>query len=141
MLRSRWILWAGILVFPPLGLVLWWMHRRVRPLARIAGTLGICAVAIVELFAVYGMRLEWNGAMKLSGVSFETRRQRDARLEASRAAAAPMETARAVATPVPARTTPRVPPPYWTDFRGPNRAGVYAETDIDPAWPAAGLPR
>src|ERR1039458_9505818 len=85
MLRSRWALWAGILVFPPLGLVLWWMRRGVGPVARIAGTLGICAVAIVELFLVYGMRLEWNGALKVSGVSFETRAQRDARLEGSRA--------------------------------------------------------
>src|ERR1017187_3038339 len=191
MLRSRWALWAGILVFPPLGLVLWWMRRGVGPVARIAGTLGICAVAIVELFVVYGMRLEWNGALKVSGVSFETRAQRDARLEAllglfgvygwrlewngalkvsgvsfepraqrdarleaSRArqraeapapapapSAAPVETARAVAPPAPARTTEHVPPAYWTDFRGPNRAGVYAETEIETAWPAAGLPR
>src|ERR1035441_3202700 len=109
MLRSRWVLWAGILLFPPLGLVLWWMRRGVGPVARIAGTLGICVVAIVELFVVYGMRLEWNGALKVSGVSFETRAQRDRRLEASRArqrahdpalaptpAAAPVETAPAV---------------------------------------------
>jgi outer membrane protein assembly factor BamB len=154
MLRSRWALWAGILVFPPLGLVLWWMRRGVHPLARIAGTLGICLVAIVELFAVYGMRLEWNGAMKVSGVSFETRAQRDARLEASRArqraeapvpprapAAAPVETARAVAAPAPVPTREPVPQAYWTDFRGPNRAGVYAETEIETAWPEAGLPR
>ena len=67
---------AGILVFPPLGLALWWMRRGVRPVARIAGTLAICVVAIVELFAVYGMRLEWNGALKVNGISFETRAQR-----------------------------------------------------------------
>ena len=85
MLRGRLALWAGILMFPPLGLMLWWMRRGVGPVARIAGTLGICLVAVVELFAVYGMRLEWNGALKVSGVSFETRAQRDARLEASRA--------------------------------------------------------
>src|ERR1700691_3005982 len=84
MLRSRRVLWAGIVVFPPLGLVLWWMRRDVGAVARAAGTLGICIVAIVELFAVYGMRLEWNGALKMSGVSFETRGQRDARLEAFR---------------------------------------------------------
>ncbi len=28
---------------------------------------------------------------------------------------------------------------YWTDFRGPERDGVYAETAIRTAWPAAGL--
>src|ERR1019366_2140184 len=145
MLRSRWALWAGILVFPPLGLVLWWMRRGVGPVARIAGTLGICAVAIVELFLVYGMRLEWNGALKVSGVSFETRAQRDARLEGSRARqraeapgpatpppprappSPPVQPARAVAPPAPARTPRRAPRAYWTDFRGPNPAGVYAE--------------
>jgi outer membrane protein assembly factor BamB len=148
MLRSRWALWAGILVFPPLGLVLWWMRRGVGPLARIAGTLGICLVAVVELFFVYGMRLEWNGALTISGVSFETRAKRDARLEAFRASQttveppAPVVIARAVATaPTPARTGEHVAPLYWTDFRGPNRAGVYAETEIETAWPAAGLPR
>jgi outer membrane protein assembly factor BamB len=130
MLRSRWVLWAGILAFPPLGLALWWARRGVRPLARIAGTLGIFVVAIAELFAVYGLRLEWNGAMKLSGVSFETRRQRDARLEANRA--------RMVAAPV---AVPVAAPGYWTDFRGPNRAGIYAETEIETSWPAAGLQR
>jgi len=152
--RSRWVLWAGILLFPPLGLVLWWMRRGVRPLARIAGTLGICAVAVVELFVVYGMRLEWTGEMKVRGISFETRAKRDARLEASRARqrrqppvpapappAAPVETARVVAPTAPPRTAQSVPPSYWTDFRGPNRAGVYAETQIDTAWPPAGLPR
>jgi outer membrane protein assembly factor BamB len=155
MLRSRWILWTGILVFPPLGLVLWWMRLGVGPVKRIAGTLGICAVAVVELFAVYGMRLEWNGGMKVSGVSFETRRQRDARLEASRArqrgevtapvpapvAAVPVEMAHAVAPPAPAATKEPATPAYWTDFRGPNRAGVYTETEIQTDWPAAGLPR
>jgi outer membrane protein assembly factor BamB len=140
MLRSRWALWAGILVFPPLGLVLWWMRRGVGPLARIAGTLGICVVAIVELFVVYGMRLEWNGALKVSGASFETRAHRDARLEASRAAAL-VERAPTVATTVPVPSRERDRQGYWTDFRGPNRAGVYDETEIETAWPAAGLPR
>jgi outer membrane protein assembly factor BamB len=152
MLRSRWALWVSIVLFPPLGLVLWWMRRGVGAMARVAGTLGICVVAIVELFAVYGMRLEWNGALKVSGVSFETRAQRDARLEASRTRqravtpAAPVETASAIATAAPApsataKTTKHAAPGYWRDFRGPNRAGVYAETEIETAWPAAGLPR
>src|SRR5580698_6927069 len=129
MLRSRWALWAGILLFPPAGLALWGMRRGVRPVARIAGMLGICVVAIAELFLVYGMRLEWNGDVKVSGVSFGTRAQRDARLEASRA-----RQRAAASTPVHA-------PAYWADFRGPNRAGAYNETEIETSWPAAGLPR
>lgn len=30
---------------------------------------------------------------------------------------------------------------YWTDFRGPNRDGNYAELTIQTKWPAAGLPQ
>jgi len=46
--------------------------RRRAPVGAHRGHARYCVVAIVELFAVYGMRLEWNGDMKLSGVSFET---------------------------------------------------------------------
>ena len=31
------------------------------------------------------------------------------------------------------------PPPYWTDFRGPLRDGVYRERPLRTAWPAGGL--
>lgn len=151
MLRSRFALWAGILVFPPLGLALWWIRRGVRPLARVAGTLGICVVAVVELFAVYGMRLKWDGAMKVYAVSFERPGRREARLEESRArqraeapvaaVTAPAPVAAPAAAAAPATREMQAPPSYWTDFRGPNRAGVYAETEIETAWPAAGLPR
>ena len=50
----------------------------------------------------------------------------------------------------PVRTTPEkvaeapvklVKTAYWTDFRGPNRAGEYSESPINTEWPAAGLPR
>jgi outer membrane protein assembly factor BamB len=148
MLRSRLALWVSIVLFPPLGLVLWWMRSGVGTRARIAGTLGICMVAVVELFAFYGMHLEWDGALKVSGVTFENRAQRYRRLEESRAqqriepVAAPVEQARVVVTPTPAPVAAqKVEPGYWQDFRGPNRAGVYAEAAIETQWPAAGLPR
>ena len=32
------------------------------------------------------------------------------------------------------------PAPYWTDFRGPNRLGIYDEAPILEKWPDAGLP-
>jgi outer membrane protein assembly factor BamB len=155
MLRNRWTLWASIVIFPPLGLIFWWRRRGVGLAARVAGTLGICAVAILELFAFYGMRLEWNGALKLTGVTFESRARQEARLEASRARQRVVPTAPAVETsatvpapaPVPvvaapAATSPsaKPQPDYWQDFRGPDRAGIYAETPIETAWPAAGLP-
>ncbi|HLY17002.1 MAG TPA: PQQ-binding-like beta-propeller repeat protein [Bryobacteraceae bacterium] len=151
MLRSRRALWLSILVFPPLGLVLLFMRRGMRPLARIAAVLGICLVAIAELFLVYGMHLEWDGALKVYGISFERRSHREARLEENRArqrAADPVPVvsppvAAAPAAPAPERAPAPKPvqPSYWTDFRGPNRAGVYTETEIETSWPAAGLPQ
>jgi outer membrane protein assembly factor BamB len=117
--------------------------------SRLAGTLGICLLAVLELFYVYGMRVEWNGDMQVQKISFASRRKHYARLEESRErqrAEAPPATApvAAPATSAPAKeTAPEKARPvsYWTDFRGPNRAGTYSETSIDTAWPAAGLPR
>jgi outer membrane protein assembly factor BamB len=59
-------------------------------------------------------------------------------------ATAPPPTGSAPAAAMPAAINAREktePAAYWTDFRGPNRAGVYAQTEIETAWPASGLPR
>ncbi len=153
MFRSRLALWLSIFVFPPLGLVLLWRRGGLGLLWRLGGTLGICIVAIVELIGVWGLRLEWNGNLRPYGVSFESHARRDLRLEESRARqrveaprsepppAAPAEGAPAAATPAPVRTPGKIRPAYWTDFRGPNRAGVYAQTEIQTAWPSKGLPQ
>lgn len=172
MFRSRLALWVSIIIFPPLGLVLLWMRGDLGVVRRIAGTLAICVVAIVELFYVYGMHVLWDGNVKPYGVSFASRARHDGLVESTRARQrlegpppqpAPVETAKSVApappvtTPAgsatvastPAASTPTAmkarenaePAAYWTDFRGPNRAGVYAQTAIETAWPAAGLPR
>ena len=149
MLRSRLALWLSIFLFPPLGLVLLWMRSGARVIWRIAGSLGILVIAIVELFLVYGMRLEWNGNMQVQKISFASRNRHYAELEQNRErqraelpAPAPAVSAPVVATTnrAPAPEKPR-PVAYWTDFRGPNRAGVYTETEIETAWPAGGLPR
>jgi len=149
MLRGRLALWVSIFLFPPLGLVLLWMRGGLRIIWRIAGSLGILLIAVLELFNVYGMRLEWNGNMQIQGVSFKRRSQYYAELEENRKqqraeapAVAPVASEPVAPTPakMPAPLKPR-PAAYWTDFRGPNRAGVYSETEIETAWPAAGLPR
>ena len=152
MLRSRLALWLSIFVFPPLGLVLLWMRGDLGVLRRLAATLGICVIAILELFYVYGMRVVWNGTMALMTVSFESRARLDARLERDRARqraaspspempAAAVEPAPVAATHAPITAPAKMRPAYWTDFRGPNRDGVYAEAPIDTAWGPAGLPR
>jgi outer membrane protein assembly factor BamB len=153
MLRSRLALWLGIFLFPPVGIVLLWMRGNMRVWSRLAGTLGICLVAILELFYVYGLRVEWNGNMQVQKISFASRARHYAQLEENRerqraeaspaAAPAAVPVASAPAAAVVKETAPEKTQPvsYWTDFRGPNRAGVYSETAIETAWPAAGLPR
>jgi outer membrane protein assembly factor BamB len=154
MLRSRLALWLGVFLFPPVGIVLLWMRGNMRVWTRLAGTLGICLVAILELFYVYGMRVLWNGNMEVQKISFDSRARHYAQLEESRAhqrveappAMVPVavSVASAPVAPAPAKEIgpeKTQPVSYWTDFRGPNRAGAYTETAIETAWPATGLPR
>jgi outer membrane protein assembly factor BamB len=56
---------------------------------------------------------------------------------ASPAASGSPGTAGAGALPLPEAAT--AAPPYWTDFRGPNRDGHYRERPILTTWPANGL--
>ncbi|MGH9795333.1 MAG: PQQ-binding-like beta-propeller repeat protein, partial [Candidatus Acidiferrales bacterium] len=46
--------------------------------------------------------------------------------------------ANAAATGV-AASAASIPRAYWTDFRGPNRDGIYTETPLITSWPAGGL--
>ena len=151
MLRSRTLLWLSIGAFPPLGLVLVWLRRDWSVFRRLAGTLLVLVIALVELFEVYGLRVEWNGGMTESHLRFDRSRRHYAQLEENRArqrteapsapvadvAAVPVAAALPAKVPVPART---VAVSYWTDFRGPHRDGIYEQSEIATEWPAAGLP-
>ena len=100
-------------------------------------------VAAVALAYVAGVRLEWNGNMKPTGVSFRRQARHEAALDASRAMPPPPSPAApAISQPAePAAKAPVIQPAYWTDFRGPGRVGIYSETPILTAWPAGGLER
>ena len=43
------------------------------------------------------------------------------------------------AEPSPEPLDAAAPAPYWTDFRGPNRLGLYEGDALDLDWPAEGL--
>lgn len=154
MLRSRTLLWLSVFILPPLGLVLLWMRGDGSVLRRLAATAGICAIAVIELFYLYGMHVVWNGTLKPLGVSFESRARHDALLEESRArqraeapqpeppVPTPVQSAPATVTAATAvEVAEKIKPAYWTDFRGPNRAGEYAQAEILTAWPSTGLHR
>ncbi|HLX42673.1 MAG TPA: PQQ-binding-like beta-propeller repeat protein [Bryobacteraceae bacterium] len=150
MLRSRTLMWFSIGLLPPLGLVLVWMRSDWSVLRRVSGTLLVVVVALVELFEVYGLRVEWNGAMSEHHLRFEHRGRHYTELEESRArqreeAPAPTPVSAPANEAVPAKAptaTPvkTVPVSYWTDFRGPHRDGVYSQSEITTNWPSTGLP-
>jgi outer membrane protein assembly factor BamB len=101
------------------------------------GSVLLFLIALAVGLHLYGLRIDWNGNM--SHVTIQNRATNDARVEESRAAQQ--------SEPVPAPIAAEKPAPvkiikaaYWTDFRGPNRAGEYTESPINTKWPAAGLP-
>ncbi len=93
--------------------------------------------SLVLVLHLYGLRIDWNGNM--THVSIKSRARNDARVEQSRA----VQKTEAPAAHVVVESAPvkLVKAAYWTDFRGPNRAGEYAESPINTEWPATGLPR
>lgn len=144
---------AAILIFPPAGLILLWM-RPARVWAKLLGSLAICLIGIAELFAIYGLRIELDGTGRPKFFHFGKRDSHYARIEESRAqqqslptptpqpAAAPASDPAPAASPETAKpSAPKstAPAPYWTDFRGPRRDGVYDQTSILTHWPKEGL--
>jgi outer membrane protein assembly factor BamB len=104
----------------------------------------ICSLlAAVLVLHLYGIRIDWNGNM--SHVTIRNLASDNAAVEQSRAAqkAEPVPTPppAEVAEPAAAAPVKLVKAAYWTDFRGPNRAGEYTESPINTEWPSAGLPR
>jgi len=130
--QSLTVLLLSAVALPPLGLVLLWIRRGTKVVWKALGTLPILGFAVAHLFLFFGLRVEMDGSVSKPMFSFGTRASHDAELEASRAAPPP---AAVQTAPAPAPSAPAAPP-YWTDFRGPNRDGRYNETPILTAWPA-----
>jgi outer membrane protein assembly factor BamB len=126
-----------------------------RKLARLAGLALLALIASGAALYFVGLRvvLDGGGSPYLAFVESEAaRNERLARHREAQRAAAPVDSpasapaavappdapAPAAAAAIPA-ASPADPPPYWTDFRGPNRDGHYRERGILTAWPADGL--
>ena len=98
-----------------------------------------CSLIVIGLLLhLYGIRIDWNGNM--SHVTIKNLATNNARVEQSRASqkAEPLPPVATAPSSVPVKL---VKAAYWTDFRGPNRAGEYSESPINAEWPATGLPR
>lgn len=145
-------------LFPPLGLFLLWRNPAAGRRLRVLGSLAILLLGVVELFKVYGLRAQLDGSGAGFIFSFKPRPSEQqqqqssspvpatAQPEAPTAAAEPVAV-QAASSPAPALPPAPAPDPapasrdYWTDFRGPNRLGIYDEMPILTDWPSGGLKR
>lgn len=142
-IKSRLALLLGILVLPPVGLILLW----IRPLGiwkKLGGSVLVLMVGVMHLVFLYGMRFEAKGDGITPMFSFRKPEAHIAQLEKSReeqkrAAAAPVEAPVAVVAASTQMPTVAAETGYWTDFRGPQRDGVYRQGPVMTEWPASGL--
>jgi len=120
------------LAFPPAGLWLLW-RGTASVWRKLFGTLGIGLFSLVyaaaTLFLLHkftGLRFEMQGRP----IPVPTWQGTDyARLEKARAENTIVPATKPAATEAKAKS-----PPYWTDFRGPNRDGHYTEQPINVDW-------
>jgi outer membrane protein assembly factor BamB len=133
----------------------------IRKILKVAGLALVTLVVVVGvLYQFFGLRFVMDGGgmphprfVETSGLQAERiERHREAQRAAAETAPAfaasepaPAVTAVAAAPAAPADAArPDAAPrtgaaPYWTDFRGPNRDGIYQEVPILADWPSAGL--
>lgn len=157
--RSPITLTALSLVVPPLGAAALW-GTALRAWKKLLLTVLLLALTGVYLVVFFGLRVELSGGGNRPIFTFRNFERRMAALEQDRARQAqlspPAAPAAAEPPPAPAPATEPAAEPVaaataapastlpansWTDFRGPQRDGIYRQGEILTTWPAAGLTR
>ena len=150
--RTTPVLLLASLLFPPLGLVLLLANPSADTQKKIIGSLAIVALGVTYGVLIFGFPSAFVSRPADAHYD-ELERQRAAqRASAPEPASqtAPNESSPATATrgatnaavTQPAAATASVAKPvrnYWTEFRGPGRAGRYDEAEVLTSWPKAGL--
>ncbi len=157
-LKNPLVIWACILALPPLGLILLWMKRDFRPFVKLLGTLMAVIMVALHLHFFWGLHIEANGGMSRPIFTFRNTRKHDREIEKLHREEHSIDASRLTAPP-PIATPPapeaateevKVKPaadaepvsarPYWTDYRGPGRTGMYDQAAIRTEWPSGRLP-
>ena len=151
--RSTPILLLASLLFPPLGLALLVANPAADTQKKIIGSLAIVALLIAYGVLIFGFpssfvsrpgdahydELERQRAAQRASMpepASQPAATQPATANTTQAPANPAVSQPAAATPAGAATPARN---YWTEFRGPGRAGHYEETQVLTAWPKGGL--
>ena len=130
--RSKPVFLLSCLVFPPLGLVLLWTRSDSGPFRKLVFSAGLAVLFVAHLFAFYGLRMEMAGSGMAPIFSFHNPQSHYDALEESRADA-DEGTVQAAGHPA-----ALVGDASWTDYRGPDRDGIYKATSIRTDWPSGG---
>ena len=152
--KNRSVIWILILLLPPLGWILLWMKSDSRLATRILGSMAAVALGLAHLFIFWGLRVEMDGGLTHPIFRFQSLQKHDLEIEKRRTeekstdaslmqASLPEETpAQPSALPASPPVAPKTPAhhAYWTEFRGPERSGIYAEAGILTDWPEGRLP-
>jgi outer membrane protein assembly factor BamB len=154
MMKKNIVVWICILLLPPLGLVLVWLRRDWKLLAKIGGSLAALLFAWVHLSYFWNLRVEMNGSLSRPIISFSDTDRHNREIDRLRQADRSVDTSKnqapapsaAQAVPETSISKPNPSPQavvsknYWTEYRGPDRLGIYAEMEITTDWPSGGLP-
>jgi outer membrane protein assembly factor BamB len=142
------------LVLPPLGIILLWSRRGTGIFRKLALSMALLALFAGHLFWFYGLHLEMDGTGMRPIFSFRDPSRHEERL-AERTERTEVTASVPVAEPIlppeqgvgPASTeldraegSAAPADAYWSDFRGPGRAGRYDQAAIRTDWPSGGLP-
>jgi len=138
---TRWRLsLLAALLFPPLGVILFWTRREAGLVLKGLCSLCFAVLTVVYLVVFFGMRVELDGSARRPIFYFGSRESHFEALENERvqqklaSAQESTGTAGKIALVNPRDTGNSEATPYWTDFRGPNRDGHYQEHKILTCW-------
>jgi outer membrane protein assembly factor BamB len=150
-LKNRIVVWLGIILLPPLGLGLLWMRRESRLPIKLAGSILAILFFIGHLILFWNLHIELNGGLTRPYIGFRNPKKHNEAIEklrlaehsidASRMSAAPAEAIKELPAKPALQSIHSADIPYWTEYRGPGRTGIYAETEIMAQWPEGRLPQ
>jgi outer membrane protein assembly factor BamB len=152
LLKSGAVAGLFIILIPPLGLAFLWMKRERRLLIKLAGSLAAILFMVVHLVLFWNLNIEFDGGMKRPAFSFKNANRHNEEIEKLRLAERSVDASRIHALALTAEQPAKESGPasntqspqvaagnYWTEFRGPGRTGIYAETEIITDWPSGKL--
>jgi outer membrane protein assembly factor BamB len=154
LLKSRFVLWLFLILIPPIGLIILWMRRESRLIVKLTGTLAAILLVVAHLVIFWSLHVEFDGSMMRPIFSFRNVNRHNEQIENLRQAEHSIDASQ-IQTPAPVAVQPApeeiIPKPepkpqpgatsiYWTEYRGPGRMGIYAETEIVTDWRSGKLP-